>query len=182
MAKKIKSPTKSAYRKWKATKIGLRTGTYVCPVVPAGIITAINWSDWFAKSNSWHLGLGFSSLLVTVIVTIYGVAKRDQIMKEHISSLFYLSGLMAMWAVVLMFLASIANHFGIMLLYTAIGIVCGATCDQVDKSIVTEQVKFYKDLIEENALDARSRKRKEKIERAIKEAQHEAELRKRATE
>lgn len=180
MQKKIKSKTKSTYRKWNTAKWSLYAGTYVLPLTPAAIITAVNWDEWFNKENNWSIGLGFGMMLVTVLITIIGVAKRDKILNEKVSSLYYLAAILACWAIVLMFLASIANQFGFMLLYTCFGLIGGATCDQVRKSKVDEEVKFYKELVQEAGLDIREQKRKEKKEKARQEALNEA--KRRATE
>lgn len=168
--KKAKSVTKRTYKKWKITRYSLKASTYLLPLVPEGIILGINWNEWFATKESWSIGLGFGSLLVTVLVTILGIAKRDEFINKNVSSLFYLSGLMAMWAVVLMFLASIANQFGIMLLYTSAGICAGATCDQVNKAVVIPEVEWYKEMLKDVGLDQKEEKRKAIREKARQEA------------
>lgn len=168
-----KTPTQKKYSSWKTTKYVLKASTYVVPLVPEGIILGINWNEWFTVSNSWSIGLGFGSLLVTIMVTILGIAKRDDVVKENISPMFYLAGLMAMWAVSLMFLASIAQNFGTMLLYTAAGICGGATCDQINKTVVAEKVKMYKEILVEVGLDKENNKLEELKEQALKEAKKE---------
>lgn len=177
MAKKVKSKTKTKFRKWKAAKYSLYAGTYLLPLTPAVVITGVNWNEWFNKENSWSIGMGFGMLLLTVLITIIGVAKRDKILNEKVSSLYYLAAVLACWAVVLMFLASIANQFGYMLLYTCFGLLGGATCDQVRKSKVDGEVLFYKELLIENGLDANERKRAEKREKAKQDAIDEAKRR-----
>ena len=180
MKKRIKSKTKSSYNKWNTAKWSLYAGTYVLPLTPAAIITGVNWNEWFNKENSWSIGLGFGMMLITVLITIIGVAKRDKIMSEKVSSLYYLAAILACWAIVLMFLASIANQFGYMLLYTCFGLIGGATCDQVRKSKVDGEVQFYKELMIETGLDERENKRRERKEKARKEAIEEQ--KRRATE
>lgn len=180
MAKKIKSKTKSSYNKWNTAKWSLYAGTYIFPLTPAAIITGVNWEEWFNKENSWSIGLGFGMMLVTVLITIIGVAKRDKIMSEKVSSLYYLAAILACWAIVLMFLASIANQFGYMLLYTCFGLLGGATCDQVRRSKVDGEVKFYKELMIETGLDERESKKRARKEKARQEAIEEQ--KRRATE
>lgn len=177
---KEKSKTKSSYRKWNTVKWSLYAGTYTLPLVPAGIVTGVNWNEWFNKENSWSIGLGFGMLLITVLITIIGVAKRDKIMSEKVSSLYYLAAVLACWAIVLMFLASIANQFGYMLLYTCFGLLGGATCDQVRKSKVDGEVEFYKQLLIDNGLLESERRKRQRQELARREAQNEA--KRRATE
>lgn len=180
MAKKNKSKTKTSYNKWNTAKWSLYAGTYILPLTPAAIITGVNWEEWFTRENSWSIGLGFGMMLVTVLITIIGVAKRDKIMTEKVSSLYYLAAILACWAIVLMFLASIANQFGYMLLYTCFGLLGGATCDQIRKSKVDGEVEFYKQLLIDNGLIESERRRKERQELAKQEAEKEA--KRRATE
>lgn len=168
--KKAKSVTKSTYKKWKFARYSLKTSTYLLPLVPEGIILGINWNEWFSSQQGWSIGLGFGSLLVTIFVTILGIAKRDEFFNKNVSALFYLSGLMAMWAVVLMFLASIANQFGIMLLYTSMGICAGAVCDQVNRMVVIPESEWYKKMIIEVGLNPKEEKRKAIREKARQEA------------
>lgn len=179
MKRKIKSKTKSTYNKLNTAKWSLYAGTYILPLTPAAIITGVNWNEWFNRENSWSIGLGFGMMLVTVLITIVGVAKRDKIMSEKISSLYYLAAILACWSIVLMFLASIANQFGYMLLYTCFGLIGGATCDQIRRK-VDEEVKFYKELMVETGLDDHENKRRERKEKARQEAIEEQ--KRRATE
>lgn len=175
--KKQKSITKSSYKKWKAIKYTLYGGTYVCPLIPAVVITGLNWSDWFAGDNSWSIGLGFGSLLLSVIVTIVGITKRDKILSDKVSPLYSFAVILACWAIVLLFLASITSQLGYMMLYTCLGLAGGATCDQARKLKVDKEVDFYKQLVIDNDLDEKLRKQKEKREKARQEAINEAKRR-----
>lgn len=172
----MKSKTVSTYRKWKFLKYLLYTGTYAIPLAPACVMLINNWNEWF-NNNEWSIGLGFGTLLLTVFITIYGVAKRDTIINEKVSSIYYLAFLVGLWAIVLMFLASIANQFGFMLLYTCFGLVGGGTCDQIKRSKVDKTVSFYKEIINEAGLDEREVKQNEKREQLRKQAFEEAKRR-----
>lgn len=167
---KKKKTTKQVYNKWRAAKWGLKAGTYTAPLIPEAVILGVNWNEWLAESNSWSLGAGFSSLLVTIVLTIWGIAKKDELMKKTVSPLFYLSIVMVMWAIVLMFLSSIASSFGTMLFYSAAGICAGACCDQVNKSKVIPECEWYKQMMKEVGLDKAENKRKERREKARQEA------------
>lgn len=175
-SKKPKSKTKSLYRRWRVAKAGLYVGTYTLPLVPASTMLMENWNEWF-NNDEWSIGLGFGMLLLTVFITIYGVAKRDKIMNDHVSPIYYLAFLLGLWAIVLMFLASIANEFGQMLLYTCFGLVGGASCDQLRKSKVDNEVEFYRQIICEAGLDERLKIKQEKKEMARKRAFEEAKRR-----
>lgn len=181
MENKKKTPsTLKTYRRWKALKTTLHISTYTLPVIPAGVMVGLNWEEWIAQTgNGWSLGLGFGSLLVALIITIVGVAKKDKILSEKVSPLFYLAGALCIWAISFMFLASIMDEFGKMLLYTSFGLIGSASADQVAKVVIKPQVDFYKKLVEENGLDprlvAKEKRRQAKIEKAKAEAKAEAE-------
>lgn len=181
MKKKIKSKTISKYRKLKITSYLLKAGTYMCPFIPATIITYVNFDSWFIENNNGlSIGFGFGSLLISILITIIGVMKRDDFLKENISALFSMTVILACWGISFLFLASIANQFGYMLLYSCLGLIGSATCDQINKTKISKDISFYKELISENDLDAKERKRKEKKEKARQEALNEA--KRRATE
>lgn len=177
--KNQKSKTLSAYRKWTAAKWSLYAGTYVLPVVPAAIMVGVNWDEWFAQTgnNGWSLGLGFGSLLLALLITIIGIAKKDKLLSEKVSPLYYFAGVLVLWAVALMFLANVLQNFGQMLLYTSFGLIAGATSDQVNKVYVVKESAFYKELVDTNGLNARwehkKAKRQDKKELAAQEAERE---------
>jgi len=171
--KKPKSKTKSTYNKYRVAKYSLKAGTYVVPLVPDATILGVNWEEWVNQSNSWSLGVGFTSLLLTVIMTIWGIAKRDEVVKKNISPLFYLAILLAMWAICLMFLATIASNFGYLLLAASAGLIGGATCDQVNKSKIIPETEFYKKIMQDAGLDEKYNKREAIKQQAYAEAMRE---------
>lgn len=175
-ARKEKSRTKALYRRWRVAKGSLYVGTYTLPLVPASVMLTNNWNEWF-NNDQWSIGLGFGMLLLTVFITIFGVAKRDKVMSENVSSIYYLAFLLGLWSIVLMFLASIANEFGLMLLYTCFGLVGGGTCDQLRKVKVDSEVEFYRQIIVEAGLDERLKIKEQKKEQARQRAFDEAKRR-----
>ena len=177
--KKIKSKTVSTYKKWNAAKWGLFAGQFAAPVVPAAVMTAVNWEEWFAKSGH-SLPLGFASLLVTVILAVVGLWKKNEIVEKSVSIVFYLSLLFFMIGVTCCFLASLFSQVGYMFMATGGGLLASGICDQVNKSIVNERVNEYRKLIDDNNLDYKAKHRQERIDRARREAEEEA--RKRAIE
>ncbi len=174
MAKKKKSQTISAYHKWTIARWSLYASMYLLPLIPASVVAAIHWEEWFVNCGS-SLPFGFISLLLSVCMTIIGISKRDEIFNKNISGLFYFSLVFATLGLSFKFLSNICNQMGDMFLLTTLGILSGATCDQVNKSLVIPRTLEYKKLIEENCLDQKSKKRRERQERAEKEAKEEAE-------
>ena len=177
---KVKTPktqTQKSYRNWSIVKWLLYGGTYATPLIPAGIMVGVNWEEWFTPQESVSLGLGFASLLLTIVITIVGIGKRDKILRDSFSPLYYFAMILALWAIVLMFLASIAHELGTMLLYTCFGLVGGATCDQFRKTKVDENVNMYKALINEFELDDKQVARRRKRERARALAEEESKRR-----
>lgn len=171
---KFKSKTISSYHKWNTARWSLYAGMYILPLVPATVMTGLNWEKWFENCGT-SLPFGFITLLLGVVMTLIGIAKRDDIFKQNISGLFYFTLVFVVLGLAFKFLSNICNQMGNMFLLTAVGILTGATSDQFNKSLVTPRVKEYKKLIEDNCLDMRSIKKRERKEKAEKEAKEEAE-------
>lgn len=184
MAKREVS-TLGYYRRWKAAKVGLYAGKYALPLVPATVITAVNWDAWFVHTG-WSLPLGFASLLISIIATIVAISKKDELVKEKVSGLFFIAAIMAIWAISFMFLANILQQMGQMLLWTVAGICAGGAADQVNMTLVDSRITEYKGYIEENTLSKSSQRRKARQEKAAREKEARekelAEAQERATE
>lgn len=174
MKKRIQTKTQKKYQALKTTKWCLYAGTYVVPLIPSAVLVGINWDNWF-NQDKWSIGIGFGMLLITILTTILGIAKKDKFLNAKVSSLYYLAGLMALWGITLLFLASIANQFGSMLLYTACGLVGGSTCDQINKSYVSKKIDFYKSVLKDSGLYKEDIKKQLAYEKALKEAKEEKE-------
>ena len=170
---KFKSKTLSTYRAWQGAKVALYAGMWALPVAPATVMTAINWDDWFAEAGS-SLPFGFISLIVTTLLGIVGIWKKDELVNKKVSAIFYVALIFACLGATNLFLASLFSTVGYMFLMTAGGLVASATCDQVSKTLVDSRIKEYRELIETNALDSRTKKRNERKERARAEALAEA--------
>lgn len=172
--KKPKSKTLKTYRRLKLTSRLLYASTYVMPLIPAAIMVGINWDEWVAQTNNgWSLGLGFGSMLLAVLVTIVGIAKRDEIVEEKVSPLFYFAALLSVWSVALLFLATIAHELGIMLGYTVVGLVGAGVADQVNKNVIKPKREMYKEIVDEAGLDEKAIARKRKKEQLLKQAEKE---------
>lgn len=172
--KKQKSKTVSTYNKWRATKVGLYVGKYLAPCVPASVITAVNWDEWFVNAGA-SLPMGFATLLISVIVTILAITKGDDLVNKNVSKIYYIAGVMSVWAISFMFLANILQSMGQMLLWTIAGILASGTCDQLNMKLVNPRISEYKALIDDNCLNSSARKRAERKARAEAEAKAEAE-------
>jgi hypothetical protein len=85
--KKIKSKTVQKRNALRATNVAMIGAKFVMPVVPATVMTIINWDEWFDKTNG-GLPAGFITLLIATIIAVVGIMKRDDLAKKHVSSIF----------------------------------------------------------------------------------------------
>jgi hypothetical protein len=172
--KKNLTKTQKLHRNWKTASIVSKIGVYTCPFIPASIITAINAEEWFSE-NPWSIGIGFASLLISVLSSILAVASKDKLLKNKISVLYGLAGLFACFGISFMFLASISQNFGQMFLFTSFGLVGSATCNQLDEKLFSLKEKWYKEILNKAGIDKQDkvleRKKIEAINKAIKEAE-----------
>lgn len=176
MAKeKREKTTLQYYKSWKATKYALYGTKWVAPVVPAVVITGINWEEWFTNQGA-SLPSGLAMLLVSILTTILAMSKKDEIVEKKVSYMFYLAGILAIWGVAFMLLASIMDQMGMMLIYTCLGIIGGGVADQVNKGLVNDRLLEYKQLIDENCLDKKAIAKQERKEKAKRERQEKAKL------
>lgn len=173
MRKKPKLKTIQMYRRWNSGKWALLSGTFACPLVPATIITLINWEEWFNKS-SISLPFGFATLLLTVVLAIVGVLKSETVFKKVDIALFCLAGFFMCIGLTCLFLASLFSQMGYMWLYVGAGLLGSGTCVVVEKKVFEPNIKFYKNLIDENCLDTKSKRRAKKEEQARKDAEEDA--------
>ena len=172
MAKKEVSPTVKAYKKWKVAAVGLTIGTFASPLLPATLMTAINWDEWFAKSGV-SLPFGFSALVVSTVLSIVGIWKKDSLVNKTVSAVFYLSIVFMFFGVAFLFLANLMSQVGYMFLATAGGLAVGASADQVNRSLARPMVKEYRKLIDRNALDPNAKKKAERKKQAREDAENE---------
>ena len=172
MHKKEKSPTVRTYKNWKSARLALYVATFSSPLIPASIMTIINWDEWFQQSGI-SLPLGFASLLVSTLLSIIGIWKKDNLMNKTISAVYYLALLFVGFAAAFLFLANLMSQVGYMFLATAGGLLAGGTADQVNKSLVKPRVKEYRNLIDKNGLDARAKRKLERKKQAKLDAENE---------
>lgn len=171
--KKAKSKTLSTYRGLQAADISIGVGKYAMATIPAIVMTAVNWDEWFSNAGT-SLPAGFSMLILSTVMSIIGISKRDEIMKKNVSGLFYIGLVFFCFGISFKFLSNICDQMGDMFLYTALGIFGGAVADQVDKTTVKPMKEEYAKLVEDNALDPRTKKKNERKALAKAEAEAEA--------
>ena len=166
--KKQKSTTIRSYQKWNAAKWCLYAGMFASPCVPATAMTIINWDEWFAQSGI-SLPFGFASLLVSTLLSIILIWKKDDITNKTVSVVYYLAIIFVFFGAALLFLAKLFSQVGYMFLATAGGLIASGTADQINKSAVKPNVDYYKTLISKNRLDKRSKRLAEIDEQARKD-------------
>lgn len=168
--KKPKLKTIQMRDRWRAGKWALNAGVFACPLIPASVILGINWDEWFNKAGV-SLPFGFASLLVTVVGTILAILNSDTVFKKGDIALFVIGALLALVGVTDLFLASLLTTMGYMWLIAGGGLVGSATCYKVEKKVIEPNLQMYQSLIEQNCLDAKSRRQAKREEQARKDAE-----------
>lgn len=171
--KKPKLKTVETYKKLVFGKYALYAGTFAFPLVPATIITIVNWDEWFAKSST-SLPFGFASMLVTVILAIIGILNSGTILKKAEIALYILAGLFICVGITNLFLASLLVQVAYVWLAVGAGLVGSGTCAVVEKKVFEPNIKLYKKLIKDNNLDYKSKREKAREEQARKDAELDA--------
>ncbi len=157
-------------------KYALKTTSYAAPVVPVGIEVGMNFDEWFIKNNQGiHVAFGFIMLIFSTVLTYLSIAKHKKLFEKY-SAFWQVALILICWAVAFLFLSSILNQLGMMLLYIGLSLIASATADEVDNHVIEEKLTFYQGLVSEYGLDKREVRRKEKKEEKIKQAKLEAEL------
>lgn len=166
--------TLQKYTLWHRWSIALEVTKYAMPAIPFGVILGINWSDWFGNNESqgWSIGVGFGMLIVSTVMAIVEIMKKDEIAKTNVSMLYYISIVFVLVGFSFKLLASIANEFGDMFLYVSCGIVGSGCVDQVNKAWISKKAAFYKKLVEDNELDDRIARKIAEQKQAEKEGQY----------
>lgn len=164
-----KSQTLKSCEKWQGARVSLYVAKYLAPVLPATVISLVNWEEWFAQT-SWSLPYGLATLIIAILSTVIGITKKDKLVETKVSPIFFIALIMSIWGIAFLFLANIMQEVAYMLLWTCLGILASATADEVNTQVVEPRIEEYKTLIVENGL---SKKQQAKIERQ-KKAEQEA--------
>lgn len=134
------------YRKWLAIKAGMKVGTYASVLTPSAVIFGMNYQEWFAESgsNGPSIGIGFGMLIVSTLVTIVAVFKKDSDFMKKFSPLFYIAVICLLWAATFSFLSSILYEMGSMFYYISAGVLGGAVFDEVNTAYVNPRYEAIK--------------------------------------
>lgn len=179
MAKtKIKSKSIKKRDALKRTSRVFRITKFIVPFVPAGVMSIINWDEWFAETGG-SLPAGLLMAIFSALIVCLGVTKRDELIAKKLSPIFVLTVGVAIAGVSCLLLASILHELGIMLLVSAIGAAVAGTEDQLNMSLIEPEVKEYSEIILEAGMDEKENKKKAKREKIKAELE---EARRRATE
>lgn len=165
---KVKT-TEQHYKNWKRGKNALYVAQWVMPFVPATVITAINWEEWFANQGL-SLPFGFVSLLVSVLVSILSIYKNDDDTDKKLSPIYSVAMMLACWGATFLLLANIMDQMGIMFLATAGGVIGSGTASQINKSVVKPRIDEYRKLLDENLLDKKAQAKDQREQQAKQEA------------
>lgn len=149
------------YRNWQIGKNALYVAQWSTPFIPATVITAINWEEWFANQG-WTMPFGFATLLVGIFVSILSFYKNDEDAEKKVSGLYQICFILAIFGVSFLLLANIMNQMGFFFLATAGGCLGGATANQVNKTKVKPRIAEYKELIDANFLDKKSQEKEQR--------------------
>lgn len=177
--------TLEKYKLWRNWDYGLTAAKFAMPLVPFGVVLGLNWNDWVGDSASegWSLGLGFGMLIVATVSAIIGIWKKDKLVNEKFSGVFYVAIVLAVIGFSFKLLATMINEMGNMFLYVSTGVIGSGIVDEVDKLAVVPKRAYYKELVEKNGLDKSSAKKIDEAEQAQREGeQAKKERMKRATE
>ena len=155
MVKKPKIKTIQMYKKWRNGKYALYAGAVASPLVPATIVTLINWEEWF-DTASYSLPYGFASLILTVVIAIVGILNSETIFKKADVALFCLAGLFMCVGLTCLFLASLLSQMGFMWLYVGAGLLASGACVEVENRVFEPKIALYKEVIKENNLTKRT--------------------------
>ena len=177
MAKEKKKMSTLHKRNWlKVGSVGLKGATYGAPIVAVGIMTGINWNEWFVQSRSGvFVGFGFLFTIISTLLTYLSIAKQKKII-EKLSGFWNTAIIVICWAIALLFLSSIASQLGYILLYIGFSLIASAVMDETETRLVEPKYQEYKQLVSDYGLDKREVRKKEKELQRRKQAEQEAEL------
>lgn len=163
------------YNSYKRLHRVMFYGKFALPIIPAIIVTGVNWDEWFTKQGV-SMPFGIATMLIAILMAIYSYSKSENTANGNkVSPFFFIGIILSILACSFMLLASILNQMGLMFIYVVAGVFGAGAVDQVDKTLIKERVSEYKELVETNELDNRIRKKnkakQERKDKAIKEAQ-----------
>ncbi len=163
-------PTVKKMRSLRTASYALKAGSYVTCLVPSSVMLACNWNEWFGEANDHvSIGIGFGMLIISTLSTIFAVMKKDEEFFKKYSSLFPIAIVLLLWGATFAFLSQLSQQFSEMLIYTAIGVGCGAVEDEVNALAVKPKLAYYKKLVEEYGLSKKADEESKAEEQARKD-------------
>ncbi len=159
--------------RWRAGKWALNAGVIASPLVPSAVVLGINWDEWFNKAGI-SLPFGFACLILTVVSAIVVILNSNTILKKIDIALYIMGGVFLLIGITDLFLASLFTTMGKMWIIAGCGLLGSGTCNIVNKKVIEPNLQFYNKLIEDNCLDAKSKRKKKKEEQARKDAEEDA--------
>lgn len=174
MAKKEKTTlqTRNFYKRWK---YGLYAGTVAAPLIPATIHTSVMWNEWFAKTGGISLPFGFITLIMTVVASVIAILNSDTIIKKGTIALLCMGVIFCFVGITNLFLAKLFEMVGYLWIEAGSGLILSFTSYKIEQKVIEPRLAFYNQLVEDNALDKKSEKKKKAREFAEKEAREKAE-------
>lgn len=169
--KATKSKTLQKRNSLRVAKYSLKIGSFAMPLIPFSIIVGVNANDWFATTDGFSIGMGLAMLLVSTLITYLVAAKKTKIF-EGFSGFWSACIIIVCWGVCLLFLGTIINELGSMLLYVGLSLLASAIMDETESRVVEEKLEFYNELVSANNLDKKEvakKKEKEQAEKLAKE-------------
>lgn len=152
MANKQLSETERQYKRWRNIHFALKTAPYPTVLCPFAIELGVNWQTWFLNTDSTSIGLGLAMAIVSTLASIFAIIKRDSETMKKIGPFISVGVAFLMWGAVCLFLASVLNELGKLLIFAGCGILGAAVEDAVDNQVVEEKYLYMKKLMDENGL------------------------------
>lgn len=164
--------TLQEYKKYKKLDTTLRVSKYVLPTLPVVIAMGVNWEEWFCKQGT-SLPFGLATMLIAVLSALFAYSKSKNEKEQKVSPFFYIGAILGIFGLSFLLLSNILREMGLMFIFVVLGIIGGGFIDQIDTDIVKERKNEYKELVDTNQLDNRTRKKALAKEERRKKAEQE---------
>ena len=146
----------------KRAKTGIFLGEIGCCVAPFGILTAINFQDYFIKMEAWRTSLSFIMLAIMTLVSVAIVAK-DKLKINLLNSLLTL----AVVDGILWFMGELIKDLAFIILFVIAGFI-GAFSLELAKKKEVKKIAILEEGIKKAQVD--------KVADAYKKEQEEIEI------
>ena len=146
----------------KRAKKGIFLGEIGCCVAPFGILTAINFQDYFIKMEAWRTSLSFVMLAIMTLVSV-GIVAKDKLKINLLNSLLTL----AVVDGILWFMGELIKDLAFIILFIIVGFV-GAFSLEMAKKKEVKKIAILEEGIKKAQVD--------KVADAYKKEQEEIEI------